>query len=148
MQVSPSIFTQVFTVLGTVTRNTTGSEPEVNVLPFVYGLLLPEECRQYASVLRVITSAAAEYCIRNYQPEMIMSDFELAILNACQEVFPYVAISACFYHLCESLYPKIQELGLQTAYNDEADRTVKDFTNMIAALAFVPISDVEGYFAS
>lgn len=81
------------------------------------------------------------------KPEMIMSDFELAIINACQEVFLDVALSACFFHLCQSMYRKIQELGLQTAYNNEDDRTIKDYTHMIAALAFVPISDVEEFFA-
>ena len=74
-----------------------------------------------------------------------MTDFELAILNACQEVLPFSARSACFFHFCQSLYRKIQSQGLQAAYNSP-DRTVKDFTHKLAALAFVPIADVETYY--
>ena len=34
------------------------------------------------------------------------------------------------------------------AYNDDGNRTVKNFVHMLAALAFVPISDVEDFFAT
>ena len=43
----------------------------------------------------------------------------------------------------QSMYRKIQEKGLQVAYNNGENRTVKGFTHKMAALAFVPISDVE-----
>ena len=34
------------------------------------------------------------------------------------------------------------------AYNDDGSRTVKNFVHMLAALAFVPISDAENSFAT
>ena len=34
------------------------------------------------------------------------------------------------------------------AYNNPEDRTVKEYTHMLAAVAFVPISDVETSFAT
>ena len=91
----------------------------------------------------------AKHGIRNCQPEMIMSDFELGIINACKDVFPHVAISVCFFHLNQILYRKIQAEGLQVAYNNRDDRAIKDFTHILAALtlAFFPISDVACYFA-
>ena len=143
---APHIFTQVFTVLRTVDRTSDKGDREVVALPFVYELLSSKEAHQYASVLQAIVSAAT-YGIRNCQPEMIMSNFELAIITACKEVFPHVAISACFFHLSQSLYRKIQKEWLQVAYNDVDNRTIKDFTHMLAALSFVPISDVVCYFA-
>lgn len=77
-----------------------------------------------------------------------MSDFELAIINAGRGVFPHVAISTCFFHFRQNLHRKIQEFGLQVMYNDVNDRRIKSFTQMLAALAFVPIGDVECYFAA
>ena len=41
------------------------------------------------------------------------------------------------------LLSQIQAKGLQVTYNDEHDRTVKEFTHKLATLAFVPICDME-----
>ena len=49
---------------------------------------------------------------------------------------------------CVSFILCNQEEGLKVAYNNPEDRTVKEYTHILAALAFVPISDVETYFAT
>lgn len=133
--------------MGTVTRTSEKENSEVVALPFVYALLSSKETSQYEVVLRAVLSAATSFGIRNCVPEMIMCDFELAIINASRAVFPHVAISCCFFHLWQSLYRNVQERGLQTAYNDYNDRTVQKFVHMLAALAFVPIYDVVEYFS-
>ena len=71
---------------------------------------------------------------------------ELAINNACQEIFLHSAVSLCFLQLMQSLYLKIQDKGLQRAYNKPDDRKVKEFTHKLAALVFVPMADVENAF--
>lgn len=71
-----------------------------------------------------------------------MGDYELAIINACQEVFPDASYSGCFFHLCQSIYRKVQKEGLQTAYGDENNSEVRIYTRMIMAMAFVPVYDV------
>jgi len=55
-----------------------------------------------------------------------MTDFELAIINSVKAVFPGVPISCCYFHLGQSLYQKIQDEGLQVAYNDVEDITIKE----------------------
>ena len=142
---APHKFTQVFTILGTVTRVNEKANEEV-ALPFVYALLSSKQGAQYSTVLQAISRKSEEYGIENCAPDLFMSDFELAILNACREVFPLKAISACFFHFCQNLYRNIQSYGLQAAYNNANDRTIKDFTHKLAALAYVPIGDVEAYF--
>ena len=141
---SPEIFTQLFTILGTVPR---AGHADVVALPFVYALLSSKESVQYATVFRAVNNAARAHGVIR-EPEMIMSEFEMAIIKASKEEFPHVAISLCFFHLKQSMYRKIQEKGLQVAYNDENDRTVKEFTHKLAALAFVPICDVTEAFAA
>ena len=54
----------------------------------------------------------------------------------------------CFFHRMQSMYRKIQEKRLQVAYNNDEDKTVKEFTHKLTALALVPISDVEASFAT
>lgn len=75
-----------------------------------------------------------------------MTDFEQAIINASYEVFDDVSISCCFFHLGQSLYRNIQENGLQAAYQNLENETVRNQTHMILALAFVPVTDVPRVF--
>lgn len=55
-------------------------------------------------------------------------------------------LSACFFHLSQSVYRKIQAEGLQVHYNDPADDFIGKYTHMILALAFVPLDDVSAAF--
>lgn len=100
---------------------------------------------QYETVLRAVLSAAQHYQI-NCHPQRVMTDFELAIINACESVFPAVSVSCCFFHLKQSTYRKIQSEGLQTAYNDPDNRELKIQTSMLLGLAFVPLEDLENNF--
>ena len=95
---------------------------------------------QYTQVLRAVKNAVHEYRINERTPARIISDFELGIINSAKTVFPGVPIRCCFFHLGQSLYRKIQDKGLQVAYNDLKDRTIKEYTRMILALAYVPLA--------
>ncbi|XP_043462872.1 uncharacterized protein LOC122498936 [Leptopilina heterotoma] len=103
-KVSPSLFTQLFTVMGKVLKpNVRGNEPTVIAFPFVYALLSSKETDQYEAVFRSIASMAATYGIHHCRPQRIVSDFEVAIINACCSVYPNIPLSCCFFHLGQSL---------------------------------------------
>lgn len=141
---SPSIFTQVFTIIGVCEQR--GVHNITAAIPFVYALLSSKETVQYAAVLKAVQSSFDEYRIVGV-PARIMTDFEKAIINACEEVFPNSPVSCCFFHLGQSVYRQIQSIGLQEAYNNPDDRTLKIYTHMLLALAFVPLADVVRIFS-
>lgn len=143
-KVAPTIFAQVFTIIGLRRRNI--DDGEGVPIPLVYALLSGKSTDMYAEVLRVVRNAVEDFRIDPCVPLKIMSDFELGIINACAEVFPGVPVSCCFFHLGQSLYRRVQEEGLQVAYNDAEDRSIKAFTHSILALAFIPIDDVADTF--
>lgn len=127
--------------------NPQGNRPRKTLaLPFVYALLSSKEEVQYSAVLRAITEAANEAGFENCQPDRVMLDFELAIINSCRAVFPEAEVSCCFFHLKQNLYRKVQSLGLQIAYNDPNDREIKVFVHMTASLAYVPSRHVVATF--
>ncbi len=74
-------------------------------------------------------------------PTKIMNDFELAIINACTGLFPGVPLSGYYFHLGQIIYRRVQGDGLQEWYQDPLDRTVKNCTHILLALAFVPEAD-------
>ena len=101
----------------------------------VYALLSSKEIQQYACVLQAVIQAADRIGIRNCEPQLLMSDFELLIIKACQQIFLDVPISLCFLQLMQYLYTKLQESELQKAYNNPENRAVKECTAILAALA-------------
>ena len=44
------------------------------------------------------------------------------------------------------IYRKIQAEGLQEAYNNTDNRSIKKFSHMLLGLAFIPIDDVKEAF--
>ena len=70
-----------------------------------------------------------------------MCDFEQAVINAVTVVLgQHVRVQGCFFHLCQSTWRFIQELGLATAYKERDD--VPLFRGMLDSLAFLPVDEV------
>ncbi len=145
-RVCPSIFTQLFTVIGVWKRTTPNGLGEETPVPLVYALLEGKHEEEYVRALQVVRDAVNRFRIQPCTPLKIMSDFEKAILNACNEIFPAVPTTGCFFHLGQAIYRKVQEVGLQQRYNDDEDDTIRTYTHMILALAHVPIADVPRMF--
>ncbi|KAF0288666.1 hypothetical protein FJT64_012972 [Amphibalanus amphitrite] len=67
-------------------------------------------------------------------------------MNAFAAVFPGKAQSVCFFHLCQAVWKKTRETGLQTAYAEDADLALK--IRCLPALALLHPDDVpDGYEA-
>ena len=47
------------------------------------------------------------------QPQRVLSDFERSAMNAYEEEFPGIIIKGCHFHMTQSLWRKVQELGGQ-----------------------------------
>jgi hypothetical protein len=52
---------------------------------------------------------------------VFLEDFEQAIHNTINEMFPLRKIIGCRFHLSQSWYRKIQNLGLSTDYKFETE---------------------------
>jgi hypothetical protein len=97
----------------------------------------------YERLLRAIEETAASWSVPNApDPQTIVVDFEAAAISAAKHVFgEEVDVRGCFYHLTQSTWRKVQELGLASTYRtDEAFRL---FCGMLDGLAFLPVADVE-----
>ena len=69
-----------------------------------------------------------------------MSDFEMAIVNAVQINFPTMLHKGCYYHFRQAIWRKIQALGLQQQYAEDA--SLREMICKTAAIAFVPLQFV------
>ncbi|KAL7295781.1 hypothetical protein TKK_0010832 [Trichogramma kaykai] len=93
---------------------------------------------------RIIIFTTRENLKVLFRSPLWKSDFELAIINAAAEFGGTVRL--CLFHLCQSVYRFLCEVGLQSAYKDSKNDSVRTALRMMCALAFVPVDDVEKVF--
>lgn len=138
---APSIFYQLFTIMGSFNymRNV---KQETAVRPFVFACLENKEERTYKKVLDIVIFEAQQLNIRIQLPRFIISDFELAIINALAEKFGDEIIKLCWFQLRQSVNRHIQEEGLQRDYRNENDPSIREAAHMMCSLAFVPVNRV------
>ncbi|XP_051157755.1 uncharacterized protein LOC127279449 [Leptopilina boulardi] len=118
---------------------------ETFALPFVYALLESKEQTAYSKVFQITQELIQKNKIHFILPQIIMSDFELAIVNAAEDNFGKI-VRCCLFHLCQNIFRRVQNEGLQQQYNDENDRSIKHATQMMCALTFVPPNRVSEFF--
>ena len=74
------------------------------------------------------------------KPLSFSIDFEMAIMNSVQNIWPETILKGCYFHFRQNLWRQIQQLGFVTDYNN--DEEAKKFFRWFAVLAFVPLDDV------
>jgi hypothetical protein len=77
-------------------------------------------------------------------PQTIVTDFEISAMNAFQQAFPRAEVSGCYFHLCQSVLRKVNEVGLKAEY--ESNDEITGFIRCITALSHVPAADVVDAF--
>jgi hypothetical protein len=128
---SPVLFEQLFIIHGQRGKST---------FPLVY-LLLPR--RDTATYRRALTELTQRY--PGLAPKTIMSDFELASINAFRETFPQAEQKGCFFHFSQAIFRQIQrdpQLLEQYSQNPEFSLKIRH----LKALAFIPPADVMDMF--
>lgn len=132
---SSSQFTQLYTIhvdLGSTAE-------ETNVAPVVFALLPNKAADTYIRLFNIIKTEIPEW-----NPTEINVDFEAAAIKAIKEVFPSVKVQGCFFHLAQSIWRKVQDVGLTESY--KTNQEIRLVIRKCAALAFLPPEDVEEGF--
>ena len=97
--------------------------------------LLPNKTREtYIEMLQQV-----QQLTNGASPNTVMIDYEQACIGAISVVFPNTLLYGCLFHLCQSVFRRVQANGLQQQYlNDDVFKTN---IRMISALASVPTAD-------
>jgi transposase-like protein len=93
----------------------------------MYGLLPSKSAETYRRFWNAVTEE------RDLpQPTTIMTDFELASVQALRESFPDARITGCFFHLGQSLWRHVQNSGLRQSYIADEEVRIK-IKSLVAA---------------
>ena len=79
-------------------------------IPCIYALLPDKSQETYIRMWREIRNLAGPG--DDGQERLVTMDFERAAINAFLEKFPQSNVAGCFFHLGQSVYRKVKELGL------------------------------------
>ncbi|KII74433.1 hypothetical protein RF11_07802 [Thelohanellus kitauei] len=90
------------------------------------------------------TLSAVKGLISDADPEVILTDFERSVMEVFQDTFPGSSVSGCYFHLCQSILRKTNQIGLRPIY--DSDEQVREWIWCLPALAHVPITEVHEAF--
>ena len=104
-------------------------------VPFLFGLL-PNKCeRTYDKFLSAVKSLMPDF-----HPKGCICDFEKGLQNSLVNSFDGITIHSCLFHMSQSCWRKLSEIGMQKRYN--TDDNFKLLMKSFCALAFLPTSAV------
>ena len=130
----PTIFKQLYTIQGYV-----GGSENSRILPLVYILMSSKSEECYQRLFQDLIDFSEEQGI-DLQPQYVLTDFEIAAINAVKTEFPEVQNKGCHFHLAQNVYRKVQSEGLTVQYG--TDENFSLLIRHIPALAFFPPDDI------
>ncbi len=110
------------------------------MVPVCVGLLPAKNTETYVRFFRLIQKAANRYGL-NFSPSTISIDFESAMINSIQRIFPGARIRGCLFHFSQALWRRVQEVGLVVRYKN--DNSFNGLVRRAAALPLIPTHMVD-----
>lgn len=78
-----------------------------------------------------------------FNPDVIVTDFEAAVIEATRQQFPQARQVGCFFHFGQAIWRKVQDLGLAARYKSDVELQLHIKSHI--ALAFLPTVDVTSF---
>jgi hypothetical protein len=130
----PSLFCELYVLHGEFMSET---------FPAAFALLPNRTAAVYRRLFRALNTVASSQGAA-LNPPTLMLDFEASTLNVLQEFYPDSKIAGCLFHFGQSLWRKIQSLGLEPAIRDSDD--AKKWFRRLCALPLVPTDHIDDAF--
>ncbi|CAN7989387.1 unnamed protein product [Ixodes hexagonus] len=89
-----------------------------HVFPFVYCLMTRRAQMAYEALFEEVVNFAADMGLA-LNPKTASTDFVLAAINAIRSLLPSSDVHGCLFHLCQSVWRKVQHLGLAVLYKND-----------------------------
>lgn len=102
------------------------------VAPLVMFLMTGGQVQAGAHMKRTVRDITGH----RWRPQCIVTDFESALLLAIQTELPGSERSACYFHFCQSLWRRVQDLGLTRPYRRHGG--LGKFIRKVMAIGYLP----------
>ena len=79
-------------------------------------LMAGKTVAQYRQLLQHIKAEVRPATGHNFRPRRVILDFEIPLITAVETELPRANVCGCYFHFCQSMWRKIQELGMARSY--------------------------------
>ncbi|KAK3910862.1 Protein FAR1-RELATED SEQUENCE 2 [Frankliniella fusca] len=101
------------------------------IIPLGQVLMTGKSEAEYTAVLHHVRQLVPQF-----NPLVIMTDFEVGLQNAWKTVFPNAQVIGCYWHFCRAVLKKARELGLVPFMNQH--RQLRSLIRAMCALPLLP----------
>lgn len=130
----PTLLYQLYSIHASV-----GSKNNSQICPLVFALMNKKSQQAYELLFNGLIEICDEIEIV-LDPGIIITDFELAAMNAFTVCFPNAKGKCCLFHWGQIVWRKIRDEGLATEYGKNLEFAV--FMRQLVALAFLTPSEI------
>ncbi|XP_071109021.1 uncharacterized protein [Haliotis cracherodii] len=109
--------------------------------PLVFALLPDRQTTTYTRLFSRLKTEVQQRFNRPLAPATVQTDFEKAAIRAVNTEFPNADVKDCFFHYCQAIWRKTQDLGLAVQYKE--DPAVQQWIRRAAGLALLPWLDAQ-----
>eukprot|EP00058_Branchiostoma_floridae_P022000 XP_002607490.1 hypothetical protein BRAFLDRAFT_69922 [Branchiostoma floridae] len=88
----------------------------------------------YRQVFQHVKAAVRQRTGHRLRPQRIVVDNEVSLMSVIDTDFPQATFFGCYFHFCQSLWRRIQSLGMARVYRQ--DRQLKRCLRMIMAIEY------------
>jgi len=114
------------------------------VLPFVLALTTGKTVGHYRQILQHVKGRVRNLTGHRFSPNMAICDFEHSLRIAIDTDLRGTRVRSCYFHFCQSLWRRIQELALVVPYSRH--RHLKACIQKVMAIAYLPVAIVRQNF--
>lgn len=136
----PLLLYQMYTIQGRVGKKNSTNE----ILPLVYGFMNKKNEESYFIFFEILQRFIFNKFGTQLKPQVIITDFEKAAINASQRVFPCAKHKCCLFHLKQIIWRHIEGAKLDEKYLNDSDFAHK--LKHISALPYIPASEIPSAF--
>ncbi|XP_041356817.1 uncharacterized protein LOC121374011 [Gigantopelta aegis] len=111
------------------------------MVPVAFALMPNRTSATYVRLFNQLSSVVEEKTGFDLSPEVVQTDFEIAAIQAIEEIFPDADTRGCLFHFSQCMLRKVQGLGLMRLYR--ADQGVQTLVRRAASLPLLPIDHVQ-----
>ena len=129
----PTLFAQLFVIFG---------RKKYTHVPLVYFLLTSKEKETYKLAFQKLKS----FLSTQYTPRLICVDYEDSIHTALRQVWPSATLQGCRFHLHQSWFRRLANLGLKKVYGSKSAEG--SYLRSFFGLAFLSPDEVEDFFVN
>ena len=109
-------------------------------LPLMFAILPNKTTATYVEMLAALRTGLVSAFGNIGSVRYVLTDFELAAINAVHQVFPEVQVKGCTFHFRQAILRKLKQEGIQQVYESETlNPVLRSWLRSLMSMSMLPL---------